>query len=149
MSNYIELIENVLLERLQANLPELVVEAFPDNPSEYEFIHPVGAVLVQYDSSNFGEDYCLAFTAQKRTMKFNVVSLTRSLRDHNGCYDVLERISQTILGLKLNGFEQFKQETDSFSDETDGVWTYVQSFTVKGLYLQQLPNYSEQDERYN
>ena len=148
MSNCIEWIENTLIARLQANLPELVVEAFPDNPSEYEFIHPVGAVLVQYDSSSFSDDYCLAFTAQKRTMKFNVVSLTRSLREHNGCYDVLERVSQTILGLKLDGFEQFKQETDSFSDEVDGVWTYVQSFVVKGLYLQQLPNYSEQDPYY-
>ena len=53
-------IEEALLSKLQEELPELSVEALPDKPDDYDFIHPVGAVLVKYDSSNFSDDYCLA-----------------------------------------------------------------------------------------
>lgn len=144
----IEDIENILIERLQAELTELTVEAFPDNPDEYEFIHPLGAVLVQYESTKFNGDYALAFTAQPATLTFAVVSLNRSLRSHSGCYGVLERIRNTILGLKVPGLEQFKQADERFTAEEDGVWTYLQTFTVKTLILQQTPNYSDQDSYY-
>ena len=141
-------IEEALLSKLQEELSELSVEAFPDKPDDYDFIHPVGAVLVKYDSSSFSDDYCLAYTAQYRTLTFMVVSLTRNLRTHCGCYDVLERIRNAILGLKLPGLEQVKQVDEQFSDETDGIWTYIQTFNIKTLALQQLPNFTAQDPDY-
>lgn len=144
----IEDIETVLIKKLQNELPELAVEAFPDNPSEYEFIHPLGAVLVQYESTQFEGDYALAFTAQPATITFAVVSLTRNLRSHSGCYDVLERIRNAILGLKIPGLEQVKQTDERFSAEEDGVWTYLQTFALKALILQQPPNYHAQDSDY-
>lgn len=145
----IEDIETTLIDKLQSALPELTVEAFPDNPAEYEFIHPLGAVLVQYESTRFDGDYALAFTVQPATITFAVVSLTRSLRSHSGCYDVLERIRNAILGLKIPGLEQVKQTDERFSAEEDGVWSYLQTFAVKALVLQQPPNYHAQDPYYD
>lgn len=38
---------------LQAAIPWVSVDVFPENPADYQFIHPVGAVLVGYQSSKF------------------------------------------------------------------------------------------------
>jgi len=39
---------DAVVEHLQAAIPWVNVEAFPERPSEYQFIHPVGAILVGY-----------------------------------------------------------------------------------------------------
>ena len=42
---------DAVVEHLQAAIPWVSVEAFPERPSEYQFIHPVGAILVGYGGS--------------------------------------------------------------------------------------------------
>lgn len=147
--NRAELIEKAIITCLQAAIPELEISAFPDNPADYEFIHPLGAVLVQYDSSSFDDYQCLAFTAQKRTLRFNAVSIMRSLRSHCGCYAILDRIRRALLGLKIDGCEQIRQTDERFSDESDGIWTYTQTFSVVTTDIQDEQNYKAQDSFYS
>lgn len=141
----IAVIENAIIEKLKTDLPELEVTAYPERPSEYEFIHPLGAVLVQYDGGQISGPKAVGFTVQERDLRFSVVSLSRSLRSHNGCYDVLDRIRKSLLGLKTAGCRQIWEVSENFADEQDGVWTYIQVFNVHTVQAQDSFNYSHQD----
>lgn len=141
-------LEQALITALKAAFPELEVEPFPDNPSEYEFIHPVGALLVQYDGGDISNPVAVDLVAQPRTLHFTVLSMTRNLRDHGGCYEVLDRVRKCLLGLKLPGVKQIYGIKERFSNETDGVWVYVQSFSLRTMQIQDQPNYDAQNDAY-
>jgi hypothetical protein len=138
-------IESAIIDKLKIDLPELEVTAYPERPSEYDFIHPAGAVLVQYDGGQISDPKAVGFNVQERDLRFSVVSLSRSLRCHNGCYDVLDRIRKSLLGLKTPGCRQIWEVSEDFVNEQDGVWTYAQIFNVHTVQAQDTPNYSQQD----
>lgn len=142
-------LESALVEALSAACPDLSVEPFPDNPSEYEFIHPVGALLVQYDGGSISGTVAVDMIAQPRDLHFSILSLTRNLRDHDGCYEVLDRVRSCLLGLKLPGVKQIYGLQERFSSENDGVWVYTQSFSLNMLQIQDAPNYNAQDDFYD
>ena len=141
-------LESALIGALSASCPDLSVEPFPDNPSEYEFIHPVGALLVQYDGGTISGTVALDLIAQPRELHFTVLSLTRNLRDHGGCYEVLDRVRNCLLGLKLPGVKQIYGLQERFFNETDGVWVYAQSFILRTVQTQDKPNYDAQNDAY-
>lgn len=141
-------LESALLGALTEAFPDLSVEPFPDNPSEYEFIHPLGALLVQYDGGSISSSVSLSLTAQPRELHFTVLSLTRNLRDHGGCYEVLDRVRKCLLGLKLPGVRQIYGLQERFSNEADGVWVYAQSFSLQTMQVQDQPNYDAQNGTY-
>ena len=141
-------LESALLGALTEAFPDLSVEPFPDNPSEYEFIHPLGALLVQYDGGSISSSASLSLTAQPRELHFTVLSLTRNLRDHGGCYEVLNRVRKCLLGLKLPGVRQIYGLQERFSNEADGVWVYAQSFSLQTMQVQDQPNYDAQSHTY-
>lgn len=147
-SNIIGEAEAALVSVLAEALPELSVEPFPEAPAEYDFIHPVGAVLVQYDGGSISPPDSLGIVSQKRELNFSVVSITRNLRDSCGCYDVLTRIRAALLGLKIQGCEPAYQTSERFADETDGVWTYVQGFALGTFQVQGAANLAAQDNIY-
>ena len=140
--------EDAIVTKLQEAFPELEVIPYPDRAAEYELIHPLGSILVKYDSSTFEGDAGLSMTAQPKRMKFMVVSLTRSLRSHCGCYEVLGRIREALLGFKMLGFDQIKIDSEEFVDEDEGVWTYMQTFSVRTFELQGLSNFRFLDPFY-
>ena len=139
-------LESALISALTEAFPDLSVEPFPDNSSEYEFIHPLGALLVQYDGGSISESEALSLTAQPRDLHFTVLSLTRNLRDHGGCYEVLDRVRNCLLGLKLPGVKQIYGLQERFSNETDGVWSYAQGFSLRTVQVQDASNYEAQDD---
>lgn len=141
-------LEGALLDALTEAFPDLSVEPFPDNPSEYEFIHPLGALLVQYDGGSISGTVAVDMIAQPRELHFTVLSLTRNLRDHGGCYEVLDRVRKCLLGLKLPGVKQIYGLQERFSDEADGVWVYAQSFSLQTMQTQDRPNYDAQNDTY-
>lgn len=141
-------LESALLDALTEAFPDLSVEPFPDNPSEYEFIHPLGALLVQYDGGSISGTVAVDMIAQPRELHFTVLSLTRNLRDHGGCYEVLDRVRKCLLGLKLPGVKQIYGLQERFSDEADGVWVYAQSFSLQTMQTQDRPNYDAQNDTY-
>lgn len=46
---------DAICERLQQDIPDAMVDVYPDNPQEYNFIHPSGTILVGYRSSRFSD----------------------------------------------------------------------------------------------
>ena len=140
--------ENALVTALRTDCPDLEVLPFPDNPVEYEFIHPVGALLVRYDGGSITKTSSMSLTAQPRDLQFSVVSLTRNLRDHGGCYEVLKRVRDSLLGLKLPGAAQVYALNEDFVQEEDGVWVYSQRFSLRTMQIQDQPNYDAQNDAY-
>lgn len=140
--------ENALVDALRRDCPDLEVQPFPDNPTEYEFIHPVGALLVRYDGGSISGSVAVDMTAQPRDLQFSVVSLTRNLRDHGGCYETLKRVRDCLLGLKLPGAAQIYALSEDFVQEEDGIWVYAQRFTLRTMQTQDKPNYDAQNGTY-
>ena len=140
--------ENAIVTALQRDCPDLEVLPFPDNPVEYEFIHPTGALLVHYDGGTIAATVALALTAQPRDLQFSIISLTRNLRDHGGCYEVLKRVRDCLLGLKLPGSAQVYAMNEEFVQEEDGVWVYSQRFCLRTVEIQDQPNYDAQTDTF-
>ena len=59
---------DAVVEHLQTAIPWVIVEVFPERPSEYQFIHPTGAILVGYGGSKFTDLEHLGNIAQQRDM---------------------------------------------------------------------------------
>lgn len=129
MSATVQEIQDAIIAKLTAALPELTVEAFPDNPGEYELLHPLGAALVQYDGSSYSDNKVSnGAVVQVRTLRFTVVYLVRSLRDSSGCFALMERGAAALSGLCIPGaLTAGVLTSDGFLAEADGVWTYVQA----------------------
>ena len=147
-ANIIGQAEAALVEALAEVMPELEVIPFPEAPAEYEFIHPVGAVLVQYDGGSISPPDTLDLVRQRRELNFTVVSVTRNLRGPCGCYEVLARIRDALLGLSVCGCDPAYQTSEQFMDETDGIWTYAQGFALRTMQVQGLPNLAARDSIY-
>jgi len=133
MSATVQEIQDAIIAKLTSALPELSVEAFPEKPEEYELLHPLGAVLVQYDGSAYSANRIgNGGVSQVRTLRFSVVYLVRNLRDAAGCYDVLARGAEALVGLAIPGTVGAGTiVSESFNAETDGVWMYLQSYEFK------------------
>ncbi len=132
MAATVQQIETAILTKLRAAIPALSIEPYPENPAEYELLHPLGAVLVQYDGSTYGPNQTVnAAVVQRSTLRFAVVLVMRNLRDQGGCYDMLAAIRAALSGLVIPGtLTALTCLSESFSTEADGVWIYAQTYEV-------------------
>ena len=130
-------VESAIITKLKTVLPELSVEAFPENLAEYELIHPLGSVLVQYDGSVFGSNKVSSgAVAQVRSLRFAVALVLRNLSGCGGCYDVLQRTITALGGLTIPGAVTCLTPVgEVFSSEADGVWVWVQSYEVSVRFV--------------
>lgn len=79
-------IENSIIAKLKQNFPEVLVEGFPDKPSEFILLHPVGALLVHYQGSNYFQSNAISFISQENKKEFSIIVVTRNLRGNEGAY---------------------------------------------------------------
>ena len=89
-------IENTLIEKLKQEFPEVLVEGFPDKPSEFILLHPIGALLVHYQGSNYSETEALGFITQKNKKEFSITVVTRNLRANNGAYEYIDKVKSVM-----------------------------------------------------
>ena len=86
-------IENSIISKLKQNFPEVLVEGFPDKPSEFILLHPVGALLVHYQGSNYSQSNAISFISQENKKEFSITVVTRSLRGNEGAYEFIDKES--------------------------------------------------------
>lgn len=53
-------IEDKIIEKLKEEIPELLVRGFPDKPSEFLLLHPIGAILIHYQGGIIANHKVLA-----------------------------------------------------------------------------------------
>ena len=126
----IRFIENCIIETLKQNFPELLVQGFPDKPSEFRLLHPTGALLIHYQGSNYTNTQALGFVTQENKKEFSVTVITRNLRANNGAYEFIDRVKETLSGFKIDECTSLLPTKDYFISENAGIWQYGINFTL-------------------
>lgn len=129
-------VENAIIERLQTSLPEILVDGFPDKPSEFILLHPVGALLVHYQGSNYTTTQALGFVTQVNQKEFSITIVTRNLRNNNGAYEYLDKVKAELSGFQIDECTSLIPTKDFFISENKGIWQYGINFTLKTQNIQ-------------
>ena len=129
-------IENAIIERLQTSFPEILVDGFPDKPSEFILLHPVGALLVHYQGSNYTTTQALGFVTQVNQKEFSITIVTRNLRNNNGAYEYLDKVKAELSGFQIDECTSLIPTKDFFISENKGIWQYGINFTLKTQNIQ-------------
>lgn len=123
-------IEQAIIERLMAKIQGLLIEGFPEKPSEYKLMHPKGALLVSYAGSTFSEPKSTDIVSQDRKVEFDIAVIMRHLRNHEGVYAYLEAVRIALTGYRIPGCGKMYPTREEFLDESDGIWQYRMTFAM-------------------
>lgn len=111
-------------QHLQAALPWVAVEVFPERPADYQFIHPTGAVLVGYQSSKFGSVEGLSMIAQQRDVVLHLTIIGANLHGDDGALAILDEVRLAIVGFTPPNCLPCHLLTERFLSEDAGAWQY-------------------------
>lgn len=111
-------------EWLQDELPDAEVRLFPDNPAQYRFIHPKGAVLVGYQGSRFGAIEQLGAISQQRVMTLHLTVFGRGLHHDGAALDLLDRVRLAVVGFRPPHCLPCHLISEQFLAEEAGAWQY-------------------------
>lgn len=123
-------IENSILKQLKTKFPEVLVQGFPDKPSEFILLHPIGALLVHYQGSNYTNSDALGLISQENKKEFSVTVVTRNLRGNAGAYEYIDKVKSTLTGFMPDGCSKLMPNKDFFISETKGIWQYGINFVL-------------------
>ena len=115
---------DAVVEHLQAAIPWVSVEAFPERPSEYQFIHPVGAILVGYGGSKFGDIEQLGRIAQQRDVRLMLTIFGSSLNADDGTLAILDEVRLAMVGFAPPSCQPCHLISEEFLAEDAGAWQY-------------------------
>lgn len=121
----IEQIEDALLEHLKESVSgQCKVEAFPNDPAQYDFSGLPAALLIHYSASRYTDPAGPANAVQARGMQFSLVLLCRSLRGQGGAYRHLEDIRLAVQGKPFAGSGPARIVRDALEEEKGGIWRW-------------------------
>lgn len=120
----LEAIEQDLVARLQAALPELHVEAFPDDPKRYRLQHPKGAVLVVYRAGSFSRPEATSAVVQTGQLEWEIHIILRQLHGQ-GVYAALDGARDALIGWRPTHCTPCFAVRDGFVSQGNGVWQYA------------------------
>lgn len=132
--------EQSLVDAVTAAFPDLEVQAFPDRPQQWNFIHELGSILVRFHGGKFSRPMDTSeAVVQKRTPGFVFTIYTRNLHDHLGAYDILETLRQAITGFKMPGCMALYPLDEQFQAQHEGVWVYEAVYAAETWSVSNLP----------
>ncbi len=132
----IRAIENSIITKLKTSFPEVLVQGFPDKPSEFILLHPVGALLVHYQGGNYTNSNALSFVSQSNKKEFSITIVTRNLRENEGAYEYIDKVKEALTGFKPYECSELMPTKDFFISENGGIWQYGINFTTTALNIQ-------------
>lgn len=130
-------IENTIISKLKNTFPALLVQGFPDKPSEFLMLHSKGALLVHYQGSNYSNTNALGFISQENKKEFSITVITRNLRTNDGAYELIDKIKAVLTGFEIEGCTKLIPSKDFFISENNGIWQYGINFTLTTPNLQE------------
>lgn len=125
--------EDILISRLKSQIGDVAIEPFPDDPEEYKLLHPTGALLIRFAGGDFGESKVDGLIRQRVKLQYDVVAVSRNLRDHYGAYHLLDLTLQALTGFNIDG-EKIYPGREDFLLEKSGVWQYGQRWIIPALH---------------
>jgi len=117
-------VEDALVAVLKQNFPKLEVKPFPESPRSYHFKAAAGAVFVVYVGSDFGEPENMDYSGQGQRLEYDILVVSRSLRDHTGAYVLLEGARAALEGFSYEtlGLYFVRERYEPLEDF--GLWGY-------------------------
>lgn len=131
-------IEAQIITKLKKEIPDFLVEGFPDKPNEFILIHPIGAILVHYQGSNYSSSQSLGYVNQENKKEFSITIVTRDLRSNNGAYQMLDQVKTILTGFQIAGCSKLTPAKDGFISEKSGIWQYGINFTLTTKTIEEI-----------
>lgn len=117
-------LERAIVERL-AEATSVEVAAFPDSPDAYRVLHQRGAILVGYRGMEAVQPPRLSRLTQVARARWQVTVLARSLRRHDGAYELLEMVRSRLLGWSPGpSAGPLWLVSEEYRTYEDGTWQY-------------------------
>ncbi len=132
----IRVIENSIIDKLKTDFPEVLVEGFPEKPSEFILLHSIGALLVHYQGSNYSNSEALGCIVQDNKKEFSITIVTRNLRANQGAYEYLDKVKAVLTGFQVDECTKLMPTKDFFISENGGIWQYGINFTLNTTNIQ-------------
>lgn len=130
----IETTENAVLDRLKDRVPQLQIEAFPDDPANYQLLHPLGALLVRFFGEGFSDPKPTGPVIQAEKMEFEVVIVARHLRTHQGIYAYIGLVKAALTGKFDLALPRAYLTRVRFVSVNSGVWQYSVTFAFNSIH---------------
>ena len=122
------------LAQIRAGLPELEVDLFPAAPTSYRLVHPLGAVLLAYPGSTFGEPRLIGRVEQERILRLGTTLCLRHLWGEHGAAALLDRLRDSLIGWRPSGSEPVYAVSERLLQQDGGVWWYGADFAFKSRF---------------
>lgn len=131
-------IVNGFVERLKERFKkELAVELFPETPKSYRLNHQVGAILVAYGRSKFGNQEVTDAVLQERNLVIPLTLVFRQLHGKNGVIPYLDAIRLCLTGwVPPHCDNACRPLEERWIGQVEGVWQYAQEFATRTTQLQ-------------
>lgn len=99
-------------------------------------LHPIGALLVHYQGSNYTNSNALGFISQDNKKEFSITIVTRNLRENQGSYEYLDKVKSVLTGFEPDGCSKLMPAKDFFISENKGIWQYGINFSLTTTNIQ-------------
>ncbi|MBF6569068.1 MAG: hypothetical protein IVW54_09345 [Candidatus Binataceae bacterium] len=140
-------IEAAIVAQLRSTITTIEVVQFPDRAEAYRLTHRIGAALVAYRASSYGELIDTAAVVQARTLEFEVRLIVRDLGwsyggpgsgGGPGAYALLEAVRAALTGFQIPGCRKAYPLKERFveRDTRGGVWIYSISFAIETVAME-------------
>lgn len=124
-----------VVAKLNAEMPDMPAELFPENPAAYRLNHPKGALLLSFPGSQFDALLMSGHNIptqpgrsrpQARTVGLTVTVVLRQLNGKDGAVDALDDVRDALRGFRPTGCRSDLQfVAERFLGEMDGNWQYA------------------------
>lgn len=129
-------IENSIIDKLKQEFPEVMVKGFPEKPSEFILLHPIGALLIHYQGSNYSDSQAFGCVVQENKKEFAITIVTRNLRQNSGAYEYIDKLKSLLTGWQIDECTKLIPTKDYFISENSGIWQYGINFILKTQNIQ-------------
>lgn len=128
-----KLVEEAIAATLRTALHPLPVDVLPEKEREPRY--PNGGALVSYVSSSFGRTRSMDnAVAQEELLTFEVIVLSRTLRDRSGIYPIMRAAKIALLGFCPPHCGAMILKKSAFVDRDDNmIWSWSIEFETSTL----------------
>ena len=131
----ISIVETAIISRLKSKITDVLIQGFPEKPSEFRLLHPIGALLVHYQGASYSEPKSIGCIVQDSKLEFSITVVMKNLRPiekgaYTGAYAYIDKVKQVLTGYKIDGCTKMYPLKEEFLGEDNGIWQYGINFAL-------------------
>ncbi|ELW8656141.1 hypothetical protein SIL91_004744 [Salmonella enterica] len=126
--------------RLQAKLPALDSELYPDDPENYRLNHDTGALLVSYSNADFGSNSAIDCVMQEQPVRVVITLVFRELHTATGAIQALDETRRALTGFRPEGCHApYVLVSEKCLGFASGVWMFALVVQARTMFVQDDP----------